>query len=151
MVRECKKERGAGGADCATSGLAARSTPAAAGKAARTKHARDARQRHASLEDVMAARSSAPSVTLARLPLVEAIHEPGGRQGEQRSEKEAEQGVDPDQRDVEGAEAEANPEDAEGAVSFQGVAPEAVISRCCASKIVKRDGTSQRPAARAPA
>ena len=59
------------------------------------------------------------SATRGGLPAYSVL-QPGERDQEERRQDEAQQGVDPDQRDVEAAEAETSPEDAKRAVSFQG-------------------------------
>lgn len=59
----------------------------------------------------------------------EAIRHPSGRDDEQRREKEAEQRVQPNQRDVEAAEAEADPECAKRTMRFQASAPGGCVER----------------------
>lgn len=61
----------------------------------------------------------ARSATRGGLPAYSVL-QPGERDQEERRQNEAQQGVDPDQGDVEAAEAETSPEDAKRAVSFQG-------------------------------
>ena len=62
---------------------------------------------------------------LRRSPL-HLVLQPGGGHDEERREEEPQEGVQPDQRDVEADQADADPEGAEWSVSFQGVAPEKV-------------------------
>lgn len=64
-----------------------------------------------------------------RAPGREAILQPGCRNDEQRREKEAEQRVQPDQRDVEAAEAQTNPECPQRTVCLQAYAPDVLRSR----------------------
>ena len=56
------------------------------------------------------------------------ILQPRERNQEQRREDNAEQRVDPDQANIEAAEAESDPENAQRSVSFQESAPVAVKS-----------------------
>jgi hypothetical protein len=72
------------------------------------------------------------------------VLEPGERNDEQRRQDEAKQRIDPDQRDVEGAESETDPEGAERAVRFQDVAPRDVGIDVAAEKIAARQFASQR-------
>src|ERR1041385_6233045 len=49
----------------------------------------------------------------------ESIHQPGRRNHEQRGEKEPEEGVEPNERDIEAAEAEPDPQRSKRTVTFQ--------------------------------
>jgi tRNA(Ile)-lysidine synthase len=64
-------------------------------------------------------RRAASGLPRATPPLSEAILQPRRRYDEQRGENEAEQRIQPDQRDVKAAEAEADPKCSERTVSFQ--------------------------------
>ena len=61
---------------------------------------------------------------LDRSTHADSIHQPRGRNDEQRRQEEAEQRIQPDQRNVEAAEPEADPESAKRTVSFQASAPD---------------------------
>ena len=78
------------------------------------RHRRDAEAALETEAEINAA--SAADLLLAAQHL---ILDPGGRNDEQRGEKEPEQGVQPDQRQIEAAEAEAHPDRAQRTVCFQ--------------------------------
>lgn len=54
----------------------------------------------------------------------EAIHQPRRRNDEQRREEEPEQGVQPNERDIEAAEAESDPQCSKRTMTFQENAPD---------------------------
>src|SRR5262245_11615586 len=58
---------------------------------------------------------------------VQLVHQPRLRDEEQRREKEAEERVQPNKRDVEAAKAKADPQGAQRTMRFQASAPEKVI------------------------
>jgi hypothetical protein len=61
------------------------------------------------------------------LPARYLILNPRGGNDEQRGEKEPEQRIQPDQRDVKATEAESHPDRAQRTVRFQGVLPNDVL------------------------
>ena len=74
-------------------------------------------------------RGFAASVFPTRTPTAESIHEPSARDDEERRQEEAEQCVQPDQRDVEQAKADADPKRSQRTMSFQTSAPEKLTER----------------------
>lgn len=88
------------------------------------KKGRDACIERASLTEP-ATSMGVRSATRGGLP-AHAILQPGERNDEERREHHTKQRVDPHERNVECAEAETDPKDAERAVSFQVNAPVAV-------------------------
>ena len=111
--------------------------------ARRAAKARDASLKRASPISTRSTARTARSATHGSLPL-HSIHEPGARDDEQRRQEKAQQRVDPDERNVEGAESETDPERAERAMSFQAIAPKDVSVLSGAKKIALRTEPIQR-------
>src|SRR5512144_370817 len=76
------------------------------------------------LHDVALRAAARPVTSLGPTARLESVRQPRGGNDEQRRQEKPEQGVQPDQRDVEETKPDTDPEGAQRTVSFQASAPE---------------------------
>ena len=77
------------------------------------------------LENDLATRASPLTSRRRRLAARRhAVSQPRSGDDEERRQEKAKQGIQPDQRDIEAAEAEADPQCSQRTMSFQAIAPE---------------------------